>query len=125
MSEISRISPSNPNKRRPNYAARRAGAVAVAALTLFGGAKVGATAVDEIKAKTQAEKTGVLPEGQPQTETYIVEPGDTLWEIARDRLGPDADVRPLLHSLRQQPDARNGLQPWDELIVPEKIDEDK
>lgn len=113
----------NPNKRQPNYAARRFGAAVLAFTTIFGGAKVAEMALDQSKAK--ANGANVSPERQSQPEKYVVVPGDTLWGIARDRLGPDADVRPLLHSLKQQPDARNGLQPGDELIVPEKIDEDK
>ena len=39
-----------------------------------------------------------VPERRPGPITYVVEPGDTLWSIAR-RLQPAGDVRDLVRSL--------------------------
>jgi LysM domain len=32
---------------------------------------------------------------------YLVQPGDTLWELARARLGPQGDPRPLVAEIRE------------------------
>jgi hypothetical protein len=39
-------------------------------------------------------------ERRPQVETVVVEPGDTLWSIAR-RLAPDSDPRDVVDALVQ------------------------
>jgi LysM domain len=49
--------------------------------------------------------------------TYVVEPGDTLWSIAR-RVAPDQDPRPVVDRLIQVNDVRGGLQVGQELSVP-------
>ncbi len=36
----------------------------------------------------------------------LVEPGETLWSIARARLGPEADPRPFIEEIREL----NGLE---------------
>jgi LysM repeat protein len=51
--------------------------------------------------------------------SYVVRPGDTLWEIARARVGPEADPRPMVEVLR----VANGLgtaplQAGASLVVP-------
>lgn len=51
--------------------------------------------------------------------TYVVRPGDTLWELARSLCGPEGDPRPLVDWLI----AANGLdgaliQPGEELRLP-------
>lgn len=54
--------------------------------------------------------------GAAGAEIVVVQPGDTLWSIAR-RIDPSGDVRPLVDRLV----AANGgtvLQPGQELIVP-------
>ena len=38
------------------------------------------------------------PERRPVPSTYLVQPGDTLWTIAR-QLKPEGDVRPVVHKL--------------------------
>jgi len=42
--------------------------------------------------------TPAASEHRHGTATYVVQPGDTLWSIARS-LQPDGDVRPLVHGL--------------------------
>ena len=56
------------------------------------------------------------PERRPGPITYVVEPGDTLWSIAR-RLQPAGDVRDLVRSLV----AANGgaeVDVGDRLVLP-------
>jgi hypothetical protein len=49
--------------------------------------------------------------------TYVVEPGDTLWSIAR-RVAPGRDPRPVVDGLIEANDVRGGLQAGQELSVP-------
>jgi hypothetical protein len=49
--------------------------------------------------------------------TYVVEPGDTLWSIAR-RVAPGRDPRPVVDSLIEANDVRGGLQAGQELSIP-------
>jgi LysM repeat protein len=42
--------------------------------------------------------TPAVPGHRPGVATYVVQPGDTLWSIARS-LQPDGDVRPLVRGL--------------------------
>jgi LysM repeat protein len=84
------------------------GAVAVGrgALAGFAPEPVGATAAPA--------PAGAVPPAD--AEIVVVQPGDTLWSIAR-RLVPGGDVRPLVDRLA----AANGgtvLQPGQQLVVP-------
>jgi hypothetical protein len=45
------------------------------------------------------------PETGPPAVRVVIAPGDTLWEIARVRVGPEADPRPLVDAIREA----NGL----------------
>jgi nucleoid-associated protein YgaU len=56
---------------------------------------------------------GALPIAQAE---YVVQPGDTLWKIAR-ALQPEGDVRPLVYDLGK---ARNGapLRPGERITLP-------
>ena len=49
--------------------------------------------------------------------TYVVEPGDTLWSIAR-RVAPGQDPRPVVDGLIAANDLRGGLQAGQELSIP-------
>lgn len=44
-------------------------------------------------------------EGTPRPHV-LIEPGDTLWSIARARVGPEGDPRPYIQELREL----NGLE---------------
>ena len=48
---------------------------------------------------------------------YVVEPGDTLWSIAR-RVAPGRDPRPVVDAMVEANDLRGGLQAGQELSVP-------
>jgi hypothetical protein len=49
--------------------------------------------------------------------TYVVEPGDTLWSIAR-RVAPGRDPRPVVDGLIRDNDVRDGLRAGQELSIP-------
>ena len=49
--------------------------------------------------------------------TYVVQPGDTLWSIAR-RVAPGQDPRPVVDGLIEANDVRGGLQTGQELSIP-------
>ena len=49
--------------------------------------------------------------------THVVEPGDTLWSIAR-RVAPGQDPRPVVDGLIAANDLRGGLQAGQELSIP-------
>ena len=49
--------------------------------------------------------------------TYVVEPGDTLWSIAR-RVAPGQDPRPVVDGLIEANDLDGGLQAGQELSIP-------
>lgn len=81
--------------RRPAFVARRR---RMRALLLGGLAMV---AVAAGAARLEAAFGGVpasVPERRPVPATYLVQPGDTLWSIARG-LQPSGDVRPLVREL--------------------------
>jgi hypothetical protein len=60
---------------------------------------------------------GVGPDRPAQRVTYVVEPGDTLWSIAR-RVAPGQDPRPVVDRLIETNDLRSGLQAGQELSIP-------
>jgi hypothetical protein len=49
--------------------------------------------------------------------TYVVQPGDTLWSIAR-RVAPGQDPRPVVDGLIEANGVRGGLQTGQELSIP-------
>jgi LysM domain len=48
---------------------------------------------------------------------YVVQPGDTLWSIAR-QVAPGRDPRPVVDALVEANDLNGGLQAGQELSVP-------
>jgi hypothetical protein len=56
--------------------------------------------------------------GRPAAH-HMVRPGDTLWEIARGRVGPEGDPRPLVQALREANGLGTGsLQAGSRIVVP-------
>jgi hypothetical protein len=60
---------------------------------------------------------GVGPDRPAPRVTYVVQPGDTLWSIAR-RVAPGQDPRPVVDGLIEANDVRSGLQTGQELSIP-------
>ena len=60
---------------------------------------------------------GVGPDRPAPRVTYVVEPGDTLWSIAR-RVAPRQDPRPVVDRLIEANDVRGGLRAGQELSIP-------
>lgn len=66
--------------------------------------------------------SGLVPEpgtatvAAAESTVVVVEPGDSLWSIAR-RVQPEGDVRPLVHRIVQVNGSRL-LQPGQEIVVP-------
>jgi Tfp pilus assembly protein FimV len=57
------------------------------------------------------------PERPAPRVHYVVQPGDTLWSIAR-QVAPDRDPRPVVDALVEANDLHGGLQAGQELTVP-------
>lgn len=58
-------------------------------------------------------------DGEP-TVIYVVQPGDTLWGIAR-RADPGADPRPLVDRLAEVNELRGTLHAGDQLRLPADV----
>jgi nucleoid-associated protein YgaU len=55
----------------------------------------------------------------PLVERYVVRSGDTLWEIARTRVGAAADPRPFIEEIRDLSGlATSSLRAGQVLLVP-------
>lgn len=53
------------------------------------------------------------------SQRYVVQNGDTLWDIARLQVGPDGDPRPLIEDMRQANQLHGPeLTPGAHLILP-------
>ncbi len=103
---------------------------AIVVAVLPGFANGAMTRTDRAGGDGQARPTGVVgqtPE-QPRpgrreapratpTGTYTVQPGDTLWVIAR-RTAPDTDPREVIDRLIEDNHLRGGLQPGQQLVLP-------
>jgi Tfp pilus assembly protein FimV len=57
------------------------------------------------------------PERPAPRVHYVVQPGDTLWSIAR-RVAPGRDPRPVVDGMVEANDLHGGLQAGQELSVP-------
>lgn len=51
---------------------------------------------------------------------YVVSDGDTLWEIAEDTYGKDADIRKAVHKIMEINDCTGEIYPGDVIALPEK-----
>ena len=84
----------------------------VAVVALVSGARSAAGALGIVPA-SGPERT---PASSAAVHTYVVQPGDTVWSIAR-RLRGDGDVRPLVHQIVRVNGSAN-LQIGDRLQLP-------
>ncbi|HEY8093617.1 MAG TPA: LysM peptidoglycan-binding domain-containing protein [Acidimicrobiales bacterium] len=74
-------------------------AAVVAAALLIPAASRAAAAFRDVPASVSERRPAPALTVEPGASgTYVVQPGDTLWSIAR-RLQPEGDVRPLVHRL--------------------------
>ncbi len=64
-----------------------------------------------------AGRAGAGASHRPQTRTYVVRPGDTLWGIASRLVGPEADPRPTVDRLGQANHVRAGIIHVGEVLV--------
>ena len=67
----------------------------------------------------QAAPTTADPGRAADGVMVVVQPGDTLWQIATD-LTPGTDPRPLVAALGELLDG-SGLQPGQELVIPASL----
>lgn len=67
-----------------------------------------------------ASGVGAVTDRSPEpVEVRIVLPGDTLWEIAAEVGGSQADVRRVVEDIRRLNDLEGSLiRPGDRLVVP-------
>lgn len=92
---------------------RKLGAVLLLAATSFlAGRAVGNNEEHPTTPVNTGDKTG-----QEATHVYTVRPGDTLWGIARDELGPNADVRDYVDDLSKQLKNDGVLRSGDKLVL--------
>ncbi|HVM05728.1 MAG TPA: LysM peptidoglycan-binding domain-containing protein [Acidimicrobiales bacterium] len=110
--------PARPQARRRRPGAvelrrRRAVAALVALVLLGGGSALGGLVGAPLTSPGQAPAERFLPVAET---SYVVRPGDTLWEIAR-ALQPSGDVRPLVQRLAEARGAA-PLRAGERLVLP-------
>lgn len=55
----------------------------------------------------------------PPTTEYVVSVGDTLWEVAASRAGPDADIRNLISDIKDLSGIESStIYPGQVLVIP-------
>ncbi len=54
-----------------------------------------------------------------ETERYLVQRGDTLWELAGERTAPGGDVRPVVDQIRRMNELEtSAITPGQTLLLP-------
>ena len=87
------------NRSHPSAAGRRLRpAVAILAVAAAG-TLLGAGSLAGAEQATEPRPPEPAVQGPPAAASHVVQPGDTLWTLAR-RLQPEGDVRPLVARLR-------------------------
>ena len=80
---------------------------------------LGAAVVSLVLLAGRAAGTDVPTARGPAAARQVVRPGDTIWEIARARVGESGDPRPLVEAIRAANGLRtSSLQAGQVLIVP-------
>lgn len=88
-------------RQEPRFSKKRkfGAALLLAATSFLAGKAVG----NNEKHSTEPTNTGDKTEQvEQETHEYVVKPGDTLWRIARNELGPNAEVRGYVDDLSGQ-----------------------
>lgn len=108
-------------KKQPNYGLRRTAAGALAGLALLGVYKGGEAFVEHM----DALESNPIELGDENNSNYVVQEGDSPWSIARNYLGEDADVRPLVNGIREQIGENEFLMPGNVIELPplEELDQ--
>ncbi len=120
MTAITHIPASHPHVTRHSlrlpphvYRRRRLGVSVLLAMTVFMISLFGGELVGRI-----TEKPGSTPAGAAgETTVYMVQPGDTLWSIAKIVTPSGRDIRVTVHDLKNLNGGSN-LIPGQQLIVP-------
>ncbi len=95
------------------YRRRRLGVSVLLAMTVFMISLFGGELLGRI-----TDKPGSTPAGAAgETTIYVVQPGDTLWSIARIVSPSGRDIRVTVHDL-QNLNGGSNLIPGQQLIVP-------
>jgi hypothetical protein len=59
------------------------------------------------------------------TTVHVVQPGETLWEIAGELTGPEGDVRRIIYDIKRMNGLEtSGIGAGDRLVVPAPSGED-
>ncbi len=109
MSELKR----NVPEKRPKHSL----STKIAAGALVLGAGLGA---HNVYTDIRELSENPIEYGDEDNNTYVVEPGDTPWTIARNYWGEEKDIRPLVHGITEQIDMRGKdfLMPGDVIELP-------
>ncbi len=104
-------------RRQPSAAVRRLrAAVAIVAVAAVG-TLLGAGSLAGAEQPTEpARPQPVHPGSSAAAASHVVQPGDTLWSLAR-RLQPDGDVRPLVVRLRARSGGGGALVPGQRIHI--------
>lgn len=110
------------SKKAPNYTLRRKVAATIAAVGLLGAGAAAKTGFDTLNA----------PEKPVVTDTYVVQEGDTAWNIARqvetnqDGVRGNDEIRPLVDNISEQTknDGAPRMMPGETIQLPANGDAD-